>query len=98
MVPISICISGTDVYVVGTEVVSPLTSVIKLWKNGVVTTITNGINRAEASSVFVSGTDVYISGGEQIGPNFVNRVWKNGIATSLTNGNFNASGNAIFVK
>lgn len=74
----SVFVSGTDVYVAGSELISG-TTVARVWKNGVATTLSNIYS--DAKSVFVSGTDVYVVGREGAVPT----VWKNGVASSLSN-------------
>ena len=72
--------------------------VAMFWKNGVAIPLTNGINHAEARSVFVSGTDVYVCGWANNGTINVATLWKNGVATSLTNGTNGAEANSVFVS
>src|SRR5258708_2900109 len=57
---------ATDVYVAGSEY-NGAKDTAKVWKNGVATSLTNGVNNAEGYSVYVSGTDVYVSGYEDNG-------------------------------
>jgi Carboxypeptidase regulatory-like domain len=80
-------VNGNDVYVLGDEVdstVNGYVSIIKLWKNGVLTNITNGTTEASAYSMDVYNGDVYICGTERTGNNAqISKVWKNGIATVL---------------
>lgn len=90
-----------DVYVVGNDFVTGANNikyrVIKMWKNGVMTQITNASGDAYASAVYVSGNDVYIAGYENEGNKSVAKVWKNGVATSLSNGTNNAYTSTVFV-
>ncbi|MDL2230744.1 hypothetical protein LJB87_03025, partial [Alistipes sp. OttesenSCG-928-L06] len=53
----------------------------KMWKNGVVTNLTDGTTSAFTESIFVDGDDIYVAGR-------INRVatlWKNGVAQALSN-------------
>jgi len=70
--------STPDVYVAGMGDNGGANFAAVVWKNGVATFLTNGINQAEARRVFVSGTDVYVVGREYIGSVIESRVWKNG--------------------
>lgn len=49
----SVAVYGNDVYVVGYETGNNSYNVIKLWKNGIATTITEGTSHAYATSVFI---------------------------------------------
>ena len=86
--------STGDVYIAGFEN-NGTKDVAKIWKNGVVTALTDGTNDAAAISVFVLGTDVYVSGWESNGTKKIAKIWKNGIATVLTNGTNDAQANSI---
>lgn len=94
----SVFVSGSDVYVAVVEAVSS-TFLVRLWKNGIATNITDGTNDAYAASVFVSGNDVYLAGGEDsANAKRVAKIWKNGVATNLTNGTNYAEANSVFVS
>jgi hypothetical protein len=87
----SVFVSGTDVYVCGTQYPlaagSPL-SKAKFWKNGIETNLTLGNTTAYANAIFVSGNDIYVAGYESNNTNgdFQAKLWKNGVASILSNG------------
>ncbi len=97
----SIAVSGTDVYVAGTEWngksyqdTSGYTykkSIAKYWKNGQPVNLTDGTEDAEAKSIAVSGTDVYVAGTV----NGYATYWKNGVAVKLSN--VESDANSIFL-
>jgi hypothetical protein len=90
---------GNTVYAVGYEANSiNNNNIAKLWKNGVVTNLTNGTFDAVPYALFVSGFDVYAAGRESNGTNHIAKVWRNGIATNLTDGNNFAQATSIFVS
>ena len=80
------------VYVAGSE-----GNVAKYWKNGVATSLTNGVNSASARSIFVISQDVYVAGSESNGVNSVAKYWKNGNVTDLTDGSSDATARSVFV-
>ena len=91
--PISVAISGNDVYVAGSE-----GNVAKVWKNGVAASLAED---AQANSVAVYGSDVYVAGCEGRESNGAGRVavvWRNGVATRLTDGARQARANSILVE
>jgi len=69
------------------------------WKNGVLTTLTNGVRKTLVSSVFVSGTDLYAAGYEN-SATFAGtiKLWKNGVATDLTNGTTAVNTGSVYVS
>ena len=73
-------------------------SVANTWKNGVATTLSNGVDEAAAYSVVVAGTDVYVAGFQNSASKSVAKTWKNGVATSLTNGSTDAEALCIFIQ
>jgi hypothetical protein len=96
-----IVIDGTDVYVCG-YASDPTTFnlVAVYWKNGVLTTLSDGTDNAMATGIAVSGTDVYVSG--RIGIFAGTAVyWKNGVEISLgwgePNGVFAAANGDIYI-
>lgn len=76
-----------DVYVAGTER-DPLSGagIIRLWKNGIRSDISNASKDAEVTSLYVNGNDVYIGGNQKtIGViNTTATLWKNGVPQSLS--------------
>ncbi len=92
----SIFVSGSDVYVAGFEG-NGTHHVAKIWKNGIVTSLTDGTNEAIANSVYVLGGDVYVAGYENSGITAVAKVWKNGTPSSLP-ATYPAYSTGIFVK
>jgi hypothetical protein len=68
--PNGISVSGTDVYVVGTQPMGPA----MFWKNNEV----NPLPYTNAICISVSGTDVYIGGSLNDQP----AIWKNGVLSS----------------
>jgi len=56
-----IAVSGTDVYVAGSEKNGSVW-VAEYWKNGNLVKLTNGLTGADATAIAVSGTDVYVAG------------------------------------
>jgi hypothetical protein len=82
-----------DVFVTGWEN-NGNRSAVKVWKNGMQTSIVDGYTPITANSVFVSGNDVYVAGQQ----NGVAKVWKNGIPISLTDGKNYAEAYSVFVS
>ncbi len=90
----SVFVSGSDVYVAGSE-----RGFGKVWKNGVVTNLVNSSNKSYTTSIFVSGNDVYVAGGEfvTLTNSYSPKFWKNGISTTLINNSTDAFASSIFV-
>lgn len=86
----ALALAGNDLYAVGYESVGTANAAA-VWKNGVVTHLSDGVNNAVINSIFIQGSDVYLVGSD--GYNW--KLWKNGVATTLT-GIDNAS--AVFVS
>lgn len=82
--PHSIFVNNNDIYIAGRY-----GKAAGIWKNGIVTKLSEGIDEAYASSVFVLDNDVYVVGSEKRPGTSVNRIakyWKNGVVTNLTDG------------
>ena len=108
----SVFISGNDVYVAGYEQFQKEIQVTenvvnyetirraRLWKNGVLQHLTNGISFDEATSVFVSDNNVYVLGREVLeNPRrFAFKLWKNGEAEIFAEGNNEWQANSLFVS
>jgi len=77
--------NNVNVYVVGTINNTTSSSIAKLWKDGVVSNLSNGSTYARANAVFVDGIDVYVAGSQVENQHSVAKIWKNGIAGNLTN-------------
>ena len=103
----SIAVSGTDVYVAGSDV----EGVAKYWKNGTLVNLTDGSTGATANSITVSGTDVYVAGTQWDGNliqysngytvyhrNPIAKYWKNGQPVNLTDGSKWAEAKSIVVS
>ena len=91
-------INPSNVYVTTWEY-TPNGHLIKVWKNGIGTVLSNGTTNALANSVFVSGNDVYVAGKD----NFVGapddaRIWKNGVPFNLNTVNTSAKANSIIIS
>jgi hypothetical protein len=81
-----IAVSGEDVYLGGS-----VKKTAGYWKNGVLTTLTDGENYAAARGLALSGEDVYITGYD----GKVTKIWKNGDVIAETDGAFDTQGNAL---
>ncbi|RYG15829.1 MAG: hypothetical protein EOO07_14550, partial [Chitinophagaceae bacterium] len=73
-------------------------SVIKYWKNGVVTNLTDGTKSAFPNSIAITNTEVLIAGVEHNGTNFIAKLWRNGVATTLSSTGRISSPNKIFTS
>jgi hypothetical protein len=107
----AVFISGTDVYVAGSEVgldsAGDSYTLIEYWRNGTPVILSDTSAGGSAFSIFVAGTDVYVAGFEyetmQTGSTTfstqpVATYWKNGVAAKLTDGSFAAVAFSIFVS
>ncbi len=99
----SIIVSGTDVYVAGYEYkTTPVANTYlhaaaaKYWKNGVPVELSDGLQQADARSIFLSGNDVYAAGFEYSASGAVAKYWKNGVPVALQSSFSDA--NSIFVS
>jgi hypothetical protein len=94
----AVVVSGTDVYVVGR-----IGFTAKLWKNGVLTNLTNGLFSSDAKAITVVGNDVYIAGFDFDDNEIV--MWKNGVRSVVANGvpltyngmGIGVSGNDVYI-
>lgn len=87
-----------DVYVAGAEQTTAGKWVAKYWKNGTPVELSDGVNNAEATSVFVLGEDVYVAGQETDNTTSIAKYWKNGAEVALTDGTERAEVHSIFVE
>ena len=71
-----------SVYVVGFE----NNGSAKLWKDGVVSNLTDGTKAAFAQSVYVANNDVYVAGDERENGKLVAKYWVNNEEVKLTDG------------
>ena len=78
-------VSNGDVYVVGTVLQTRFKPRAALWKNGVLTWLTDENTPAEAKAVAVSDADVYVAG-LVYGDTTMATLWKNGVPQSLPDG------------
>lgn len=86
-----LAVSGSDIYLAGTDYPSSGVPKIIQWKNGTVTSLTTntGISATEARpyDLVVEGDNVYIAGYETTTGSPYNRLpkyWKNGVAVTLS--------------
>jgi len=86
--PNCMAIQGTNVYLAGTGNDGVSGNRIKLWKNGVLSDITDGTNNVRVYDMQVNGNDVYLAGLEY-NPNSgyqQAKYWKNGTGVILSAG------------
>ena len=96
----SVYVSGSDVYVAG-RINNSNTSVPVVWKNGVISILSNTQNGV-ANEVFVYGSNTYVVGTIYTSVNgyvATDRaaIWKNSSLTYLGNPAFKSEANSIFV-
>lgn len=94
---------GNSVNVAWQHVVTNTTTntnvgLLKLWTNGVSTTLSDGIRYVYPTSLFVTGTNTYVLSTESpaIFQN-VPRIWRNGVATNLLSAPELIAVNSLFV-
>ena len=91
----------SDVYVFGDEN-SGANEVIKYWKNGVATNVTDGSSSCYAYNAFMTPTnDKYIAGVEWDAAGFTSnaKLWINGVKTDITGLSFlNSTATGVFVN
>lgn len=99
----AILITDEDIYVGGYEN-DGTKNVAKLWKNGVLQTlssINNGNAASAVLSVSLKGSDVYCAGYDRLAPSpgasRVALLWKNGVAIPLGSGTRYASARSVFI-
>jgi len=86
--PNCLAIEGNNVYLAGTGDDGVSGNRVKLWKNGVLSNITDGTNNVRVYDMQVSGADVYIAGLEYNGNLGYQQAkyWKNGTGEILSAG------------
>lgn len=75
----AVAVSDTNVYVVGR-----IGFTSKLWKNGMLTNLTDGLLSSDAKAITVVGNDVYIAGFDFSKNEIV--MWKNGVKSVVSKG------------
>lgn len=100
-ITVTVAASGPVVYVVGGQTFNG-TQRVRVWKDGVGTSLTNGTYYSGGSSVFVKGNTLHVAGSQTIG-NIRASSWKieNGIelpTPGLNETNNDAYANSIFVS
>ena len=91
-----------DVYVFGDEQSSGPNEIIKYWKNGVATNVTDGSSSCYTYNAFMTpANDIYIAGVEWDAAGFTSnaKLWINGVKTDLTGLSFlNSTATGVFVN
>lgn len=87
---------GADVYVCGYNGSNP-NVVAAVWKNGVVTNLSDGRFDTYPYAISGSGTDVYIVGKGVGTTAWQAKIWKNGMLSNLSDGITNGVANTIYV-
>lgn len=93
----AVAVYNNDIYVAGTESLGNGNDILKLWKNNISESLTDGKHHVEARDIVVSEGNVYIAGNQYIGSlnSSIATVWKNGQAISLSDERSEA--NAVYV-
>lgn len=97
----AMAVSNGDVYVTGYvyQYTGHPKVMAVIWKNGVLTRLTDGSVGAIASAVAVSGNDVYVGGTVGNGANRqIVTLWKNGVPQPLTDGKSSVNVCAVAVS
>lgn len=89
--------SNVDVYVAGSTLGTGGITVATYWKNGIASTIGNGIRTSQLKAIAVNGTDVYAIGTSvnTTHGQYVGALWTNGTESQLTTGTIISSANSI---
>lgn len=94
--------TNTDVYVFGNETAPGPNSVVKYWKNGVATNVTDGSRSSYTYGAYMTAAnDMYIAGVEWDAAGFTSnaKLWKNGVVTDITGLSFlNSTATGVFVN
>lgn len=80
-IPTALSISGTDIFIAGTGQENGSMSKLKLWKNGNITNLTQGIStNITCNDMLIDNGDIYIAGSETLDSSEikVGKYWKNG--------------------
>jgi len=95
---LSFTTKSLNVYVTG-NIGNSFSERIRVWENGIESTLTDDTRQSRGESIFVSGDDVYVAGFERTeGFKYVAKVWKNGVPTILTDGSKDAIAFSVFVS
>jgi len=87
----SVCVSGDDVYVAGSELGRAV-----LWKNGVAQYLNDS---GTAKSVFIANGDVYVAGIVKVSDDKNEAaLWKNGAVQYMTDTSRGATANSVYVS
>jgi hypothetical protein len=89
----AICVSGSDVYIAGTETIANYESPV-YWKNNTEVKLPIKSAYGQANAICVSGNDMYIAGTDSISAVY----WKNGVETILDVTEKGSSATAICVS
>ena len=90
-----------DVYVLGSESNSAGNGIVKVWKNGVATDLTDGTFYSTGSGMFIAdNNDVYVAGYRYDAAGFITSAvyWKNGTETYIAGGGSDAYATDVYVN